>query len=92
MEPESDGDPREFLVDVKNWKPGDTMKLTVNYFACHKSDNWCKPVTQTYEIVLTDNKAGGRVNGRSHKAGGGGGRRGGRGGNRGGQRRGQQRK
>ena len=70
LDVETDGDPREFLVDIDDWKAGDMLDLKVMYFACSKTENWCKPVSQTYKIALENNPAGGRVNGRTHQHGG----------------------
>ena len=70
LEVESDGDPREFLIDIQNWNADSPLTLKAYYFACHKTENWCKPVTQEYTIYLETDPAAGRVNGRTHKAGG----------------------
>lgn len=85
---ETDHDPREFLIDIKGWTTDGPLTVTVNYMACSKVENWCKPVRQTYAIYREANPAGGRVNGRSHMTSGGGAKAGGgaRGGQRGGRR------
>ena len=67
---ETDSDPREFLVDVKNWNENQPLTLTVNYVACNKADNSCTPIRQQYQVFRETDPAAGRVNGRSHKAGG----------------------
>jgi hypothetical protein len=33
--------------------------LTVHYFACDDAETFCKPVTQQYEILLTQDRDGG---------------------------------
>ena len=69
---DTDHDPREFLIDIQNWTTDEPLMVTINYMACSKAENWCKPVRQQYVIHREANAAGGRVNGRSHMAGGGG--------------------
>ncbi len=78
LEVESDSDPREFLIDIKDWDSKEPLKLQVRYFACNKDDGWCKPVTQTYDLQLEFDRDAGSV--RSRGGGGRGGGRGGRGG------------
>ena len=63
VEEEADIDPREFLVDVSGAEPGSVIHIETFYFACHETDGWCKPVTQSYEIKLERNPDGGRVTG-----------------------------
>ena len=56
----ADIDPREFLLDIKT--NGDTtgpLQLTVEYFACNDEKGWCKPVTQTYAILLESDRDAG---------------------------------
>ncbi len=50
----ADSDPREFLIDVQNWRSGDPIGLTVRYFACHDQEGWCRPVTQHYRLQLSE--------------------------------------
>ena len=59
---DADMDPREFLVDVIADDMTEQIGLTVRYFAC--SDQWCKPVTQTYTIQLVEDRDAGRTFGR----------------------------
>ena len=70
LKSETDGDPREFLVDVKNWNSSDPLTVKVSYVVCSKADNSCVPVRQEYQISLAADPAGGRVNGRTHQPGG----------------------
>ncbi len=77
VEVESDSDPREFLIDIKDWKAGEPLKLSLSYFACHKEKGWCKAVTQSYELQLERDRDAGSV--RSRNGGGRGGRGGGAG-------------
>ena len=63
---ESDMEPREFLVDVKNWEAGKPIKVEIKYFACNKEKGWCKPVTQEFTVWLEHDTTAGNVNGRSH--------------------------
>lgn len=72
LEVESDTEPREFLVDVKNWESGKPIKVEIQYFACNKKKGWCKPVTQEFTVWLEQDGTAGMVNGRSHFPGGGG--------------------
>ena len=75
VEQPSDNDPREFLVDVQHWHAGDSLALTVLYFACDEEDRWCRAVTQHYTMHLERDSFGGGVIGRSFR---GPGRQGGR--------------
>ena len=70
LKSQTDGDPREFLVDVANWSADQPLQLAVSYVACSKADNSCIPVRQEYTIHLVNDLAAGRVNGRTHMAGG----------------------
>ncbi|MCF7848371.1 MAG: DUF1566 domain-containing protein [Kiritimatiellales bacterium] len=75
---ESDTEPREFLVDVKNWKAGTPIKVEIQYFACNKEKGWCEAVEQEFTVWLEEDATAGKVAGRSHFPGGSG--QGGRGG------------
>ena len=84
---ESDDEPREFLVDVKDWKAGVPIVVKLQYFACNKESGWCKSVQQEFTVWREKDESAGMVNGRTHFLGasGGGGRGGaGQGGQRGG--------
>ena len=61
----TDIDPREFLLEITDWKRGETVMCTVKYFACSDAEGWCKPVTQQYEITLEPDRQGGSVMSRS---------------------------
>ena len=76
VEVEADLDPREFLVDLTGIDTDEPLEVTVRYFACHDTEGWCKPVTQTYLINWMEDRDAGRAMG----AGRGGSRRMGRGG------------
>jgi len=66
----SDGEPREFFIEVNNWKSENQIPIKITYFACDDEDKWCKIVVQNYKLVLdTDSFAGGVI-GRSFRAGG----------------------
>lgn len=67
IEQESDLDPREFLVDVKNWTADQPIDLTVRYFACDENDKWCIAVEQHYQVLLALDPSGGRVYDRSFR-------------------------
>jgi hypothetical protein len=67
VEQPSDNDPREFLVEVKDWHAGDSLALTVLYFACDEEDRWCRAVTQHYTLHLERDAFGGGVIGRSFR-------------------------
>ncbi len=73
VEAPTDIDPREFLVDITGAQPGTVIDVSVYYFACNDEAGWCKPVKQSYEVVIEADPHGGRVSGG----------RGGRGGRRG---------
>ncbi len=47
----ADADPREFLVQVDG-KPGQTLDLRVQYFACDDALTFCIPVRQDYKLSL----------------------------------------
>ncbi len=67
IEQESDIDPREFLVEVKNWPADEPLNLTVRYFACDENDKWCIAVEQHYQVLLALDPSGGRVYDRSFR-------------------------
>ncbi|MEM1441931.1 MAG: hypothetical protein AAGF67_06285 [Verrucomicrobiota bacterium] len=83
-EAESDLDPRDFLVQL-DWSGGESdepIRITVDYFACDDAGQWCKPVTQEFEVVLRYDSNAGKVSGGGRNSskgksrpGGGGGRR-----------------
>ncbi len=75
VEVEVDLDPREFLVDLAGIDSAEPLEVTVRYFACHDTEGWCKPVTQTYLIHWVVDRDAGRAMG----GGRGGSRRGGHG-------------
>ena len=65
----SDSEPREFFIEVNNWKLEDQLPIKITYFACDDEDKWCKIVVQNYILTLkTDTFAGGVI-GRSFRAG-----------------------
>ncbi len=82
VEPATDSDPREFLLDVTDWPIGTPIVFDINYYACSEKEGWCKPVSQSYRVTLERDRAGGMAQGRWNR-GGGQGQRGGRGGERG---------
>ncbi len=61
IEAESDGDPREFLLDIDADKGKDSFEVTVKYFACNDKEGWCKPVTQQYTVHLEVDRDGGNA-------------------------------
>lgn len=58
---EADSDPREFLLEVTLMDRSKPLELTVQYFACHDEEGWCKPITQTYRIKWQADQDGGSV-------------------------------
>ncbi len=70
LDVESDNEPREFLVDIKNWKAGTPMKVEIQYFVCNKEKGWCKAVEQEFTVWLEEDATAGKVAGRSHFPGG----------------------
>ncbi|TWU43513.1 hypothetical protein Q31b_25540 [Novipirellula aureliae] len=73
LEVESDNEPREFLVDVKDWDANQPITVKLQYFACNKEKGWCKSVQQEFTVWLDEDESAGMVNGRSHFPGGQGG-------------------
>ncbi len=76
IEAETDGAPREFLLEVESSgsDPLTGFDVVVRYFACHDTEGWCKPFTHTYHVRLEADRDGGRVmrrGGRAMRAGGG---------------------
>ena len=61
VEVESDGDPREFLLDIDAGRGSDSFEVTVKYFACNDKEGWCKPVTQQYTVHLEVDRDGGNA-------------------------------
>ena len=61
IEAESDGDPREFLLDIEAARGGGSFEVTVKYFACNDKEGWCKPVTQQYTVQLAVDRDGGNA-------------------------------
>ncbi|MDA1049887.1 MAG: hypothetical protein O3C40_05340 [Planctomycetota bacterium] len=61
VEAESDGDPREFLLDIDAGRGEDSFEVTVKYFACNDKEGWCKPVTQQYTVHLEVDRDGGNA-------------------------------
>ena len=70
LEVESDNEPREFLVDVKDWDADKPISVKIQYFACNKEKGWCKSVQQEFTVWLDEDESAGMVNGRSHFPGG----------------------
>lgn len=80
LDVESDNEPREFLIDVKNWDVDKPILVKIQYFACNKEKGWCQSVQQEFTVWLNEDESAGMVNGRSHFPGGqGGARQGGQG-------------
>ena len=91
---EADYDPREFLITIEKADLKKNLQVEVQYFACHDTEDWCKAVTQTFEITFEADPHAGRASSQKGKRGGrgrqgggggregreGGGGRGGRGG------------
>lgn len=70
VQQESDGDPREFKLEVASLGEDKTAELLIHYFACSKEEGWCIPVTQSYTISFERDRDGGGTNGRSFRVGG----------------------
>ncbi len=64
----SDTDPREFLIEVNNWKSGDHLPIKVIYYACDEDDKWCRIEVQNYTLILDPDAYAGGVIGRSHRS------------------------
>jgi len=50
-EGDSDTKPRQFVVDIKNAKAGDNIKISLHYFGC--TPTMCEAMTHEYTITLT---------------------------------------
>ncbi|QDV23221.1 hypothetical protein [Aureliella helgolandensis] len=70
LEAESDNEPREFLIDVKDWDADQPISVKIQYFACNKEMGWCTAVQQEFTVWRDKDEAAGMVNGRSHFPGG----------------------
>ena len=59
----ADADPREFLIDVEGvGSSGQSIELTVRYFACDDAQTFCVPVTQRFRIRFErDSETGWRM-------------------------------
>ena len=68
----SDTEPREFFIEVDNWKSGGLLPIEIIYYACDENDKWCKIVVQKYNLILDRDPFAGGVIGRSFRAGRGG--------------------
>ena len=55
----ADADPREFLIEVDGAKPGETMHLSLKYYACDDALTFCVPVKQDYNLVLAQDESHG---------------------------------
>ena len=55
VDAKADLDPREFLVDIEGANGDTELTLKVKYSAC--TDDWCRPFTQEYTIVLERDRA-----------------------------------
>lgn len=68
---ESDMDPREFLIDVKDWNDkSEPLDVSIFYLACNKEHGWCKPVTQRYTVSLERDELAGSAYTRRQRPGG----------------------
>jgi hypothetical protein len=63
---ESDTEPREFLVDIKNWQAGKPIQVEIQYFACNEEKGWCEAVQQEFIVWLEKDETAGMVSGRTH--------------------------
>ena len=77
VEVEADYDPREFLISLKEIDTDQPLQIEVNYFACHDTEEWCKAVTQTFEISFQVDPHAGSASSERRRGGGGSGRAGG---------------
>jgi hypothetical protein len=58
----SDADPREFMLEVKDWPDDTPLKLTVTYSAC-VGEKACYTVRQSYVLHLRRDRDGGGARG-----------------------------
>lgn len=61
VEAESDIDPREFVIDIEAERNAEPFEITVRYFACNDEQGFCIPVTQKYQVTLTQDRDGGQA-------------------------------
>ena len=64
---ESDGDPREFKLQVISMDKSRSAELVFHYYACSETEGWCKPVSQKYLVAFVSDPDGGWTNGRSFR-------------------------
>ena len=57
----ADADPREFLVEVSGNQPGQTLELSLKYYACDNALTFCVPVQQDYQLHLERDVTHGRT-------------------------------
>ena len=43
----TDEDPREFLIEIDQWSGDEPLTVSVRYFACSDTQEWCRLVEQT---------------------------------------------
>lgn len=70
---ESDGDPREVMIDVEGWDSGKPLKVEVTYYACI-GDEQCLAMHQEYTLSNKSDRDGGSARGGGFAARPGGGR------------------
>ncbi|MCF7848048.1 MAG: right-handed parallel beta-helix repeat-containing protein [Kiritimatiellales bacterium] len=63
----TDTDPREFMLEARNWKEAQPVQLTVTYSAHSETAKWTREITQFYLIYLKQDEFGGVVFGRNLK-------------------------
>jgi hypothetical protein len=56
----ADADPREFLVQIDGAKQGETLDLSLKYYACDNALTFCVPVRQDYKVTLARDESHGR--------------------------------
>jgi hypothetical protein len=56
-EESADADPREFILEVDAGKPGQSLDLSVKYYACDDALTFCVPVRQDYKLQLSLNES-----------------------------------
>jgi predicted outer membrane repeat protein len=64
LEHPTDADPREFILEVRNWSPEEPIQLSVNYPLFSIQSKWKREITQHYIVYLKRDDNAGRVIGR----------------------------
>ncbi|MEM7457428.1 MAG: hypothetical protein AAF456_24045 [Planctomycetota bacterium] len=59
VDPDSDIDPRQFLIDLDDVSSEEPIEITVSYAVCDDAETFCINVEQQYRVVLETDEFGG---------------------------------